>query len=193
MKPYNVQNFKNDFGEVADVRFLTPQNSGARMIYNEDTGAYYPEIMNIKIAGGRGSGKNIGNGYLEKRWFGCSEMKEAIVDSPKIFLSTKGANEFSGCAKLEKMTILGGVDGAVNMAYNCPMLKNVVLGSVGYPCSNNINNTLFQASGGSAVGDKTVTVYVSDSDTIPFAGEPFGLTGATVIYRSSTTGEVRTE
>lgn len=168
---------------------------GERLHFNGETGAYYPIVLDVKIAGGRGSGQNIMNHVLERRWECCTELKEATIDSPLISISTKGARHFSGCTKLEKLTYLGGIGAAAGavLAEECPMLETVVMGSIGYPCDNTLSDALFKNSGGSAVGAKTITVYIADEASIPFANAPFGLTGAAVSYRSSTTGEVRTE
>ena len=172
---------------------IMADQKGESMIYNDRTGAYYKEVMDITLKGGRAGGQTLDNFCLDRRWYYCEQLKKITIDSPKIVLSTKGSRWLNNCSSLEEIVVLGVLDGAgVQVAQDCPKLKTVVLGSIGYPCANNLTGTTFQNSGASAA-DKTITVYTSDSDSIPFSGAPFGLTGATVIYRSSTTGEVRTE
>lgn len=177
---------------ILNRRMALMSQSGEKLFYNERTGAHYPKYLNITIVGGRGSGRVIDNGVLNYRWAYCEELEEAIIDSPLIAGNTKGSNLFRGCPKLKRIELLGGItSGSNNFAESCPYLETVILGSVGYPNGVLNNNTawLFRDSGKNA-NNKTITIYVDDNETIPFVGEPWGLTGATVIYRSATTGQV---
>ena len=93
-----------------------------------------------------------------------SALETAVIDS--YWNSTNNNREFQGCT----------------------MLKEVQLGGIGHPVSAIHGNTF----AGCTQSGLTITIYVADSTTIPLANSPWGATNATIVYRSSTTGEVRT-
>ena len=172
--------------------------------YMSEIGSYsmYKKIMNITANG-------IPNMY------GCTELEELHAQN---FNGNVPANTFRECGKLKIVDIpnaksVGGSfafwkDGALETlnfpklnatpsgGWNnagvfgyCTGLKNVQLGSVGYsayPTSDNIY-TAFQMDNQT---DLTITIYVPDDATLPIKGSPWGATNATIVYRSTTTGEV---
>lgn len=70
---------------------------------------------------------------------------------------------------------------------NSGSLEELQIGSVGYPVTN-IQYALI----GTNNLPTTITIYVADDAIIPLSGTPWNFAGATIIYRSATTGEVIT-
>ena len=71
--------------------------------------------------------------------------------------------------------------------YSGDHLKTIQFGSIGYPVEK------IQYSLGSTNNQPTtIIIYVADDVTLPLSGAPWGFAGATIIYRSATTGEVLT-
>lgn len=172
--------------------------------YMSETGSYsmYKKIMNITANGipnmngctelEEVHAQNF-NGNVQANTFkNCGKLK--IVDIPNA-KSVAGAFAFFGDVALETLNFpklnsasSGGWNNA-GVFKDCTGLKNVRLGSVGYsayPTSNNIY-TAFQ---GDDQTDLTITIYVPDDATLPIQGSPWGATNATIVYRSTTTGEV---
>lgn len=102
--------------------------------------------------------------------------------------SAGAGNVFYRCAKLEKATIETYKIFGHYFFLGCTALQEATLGKVGIPVSA---LTTLTFSGCTQTG-LTITIYVADETAIPLANSPFGATNATIIYRSSTTGEVRT-
>lgn len=156
---------------------------GEKLYYEPKTGAFYPKKLDITIT--------YQQRYsLTRRYAFCSELEEATLRGSFNLTSGWGENCFSNCPKLRRLYLPTFTATNSYIAAYSPMLELVELGSIGHPVSGMYYNS-FSGSGGSVTGEKTVTVYVADTTTIPLANAPWGLTGATVIYRSSTTGEIR--
>lgn len=158
--------------------------AGNEPIYDKYTGIWYPKKLNIII-------DNSISQKLRYKYAYAQHLEEAIVSGYIGFgVSNGGENAFSNCPNLRKLYLPTQGSTSSNIAAGCPKLEKVILGSIGHPISSLYSRT-FGESGGSVTGEKTITVYVNDSTTIPLASAPWGLTGATVIYRSATTGEIR--
>lgn len=168
---------------MSDRRRLMLSPNGEKLYYEPKTGAFYPKKLDITIT-------NQQRNCLTRRYAYCSELEEATLRGSVNLSSGWGDNCFSTCPKLRRLYLPTFTDSNSYIAANCPMLELVEIGSLGHPVSSIYYNS-FSGSGGSVTGEKTVTVYVADTTTIPLAHAPWGLTGATVIYRSSTTGEIR--
>ena len=67
-------------------------------------------------------------------------------------------------------------------------LQTVQLGSIGFPVTT-MTTLVFS---GCTQSGLTITIYVADDATLPLSNSPFGATNATIIYRSATSGEVKT-
>lgn len=165
------------------------QEGGETLYINEYTGQYYPKNLDFTDS----SPSTTVNERFTRRWLLCQELETAKVTLTQrlgaIGSNGGGSEAFSRCPKLKTLEIVNGVGSSTYLASYCPMLQTVILGSIGHPVSGAYSNA-FLNSGGSA-SNKTLTIYVSDDTTIPLSGAPYGLTGATVIYRSATTGEIK--
>lgn len=104
---------------------------------------------------------------------------------------------FNGCTNLETCILerASGTPNGGNVTTwkNCKKLREVQLGSVGYAIASLAAVTNLFANCTQA--DLTITIYVNASDlaSVPTnvsTKMPQGATNATIIYRSSTTGEV---
>lgn len=169
---------------------MTKREGGDEYFVSPKTGCIYPRILRIKLST---YGPNIPNSSQLYRWAYCDELEEVVVEEGSkvgIGYPTKGCNTFNNNANLKRLELVDGVGTNDNFAQYCPALSEVIIGSIGNPITGMASGT-FNHSGTSAT-NPTITVYVTDETTIPIANAPWSLTGATVIYRSSTTGEVRT-
>ena len=169
---------------------MTKRKGEGEYFVSPKTGCVYPRVLHIKLST---YGPDIPNFSQSFRWAYCDELEEVVVEEGSkvgIGFSTKGANTFTANNKLKRLELVDGVGVAENFARSCPALSEVIIGSIGNPITGMAGGA-FGNSGTSAT-NPTITVYVTDETTIPLANAPWGLTGATVIYRSSTTGEVRT-
>lgn len=158
--------------------------NGEKILYEPKTGCYYTNPLDITI-----SGYVNNSGELASRYARCSYLTEATIRGTNVIGQS---NQGQGCLSfnplLEKVNLPGGCGTNSYIAESCPNLSEVTLGSVGHAVTGIYSNA-FRNSGASAES-KTITVYVNDSATLPLTNAPWGLTGATVIYRSATTGEV---
>lgn len=158
--------------------------NGEEILYEPSTGCYYTNPLDITI-----SGYVNNSGFLSRRYAHCSYLTEATIRGTNVIgKSSDGVQCFNDNPLLEKVNLPGGCGSNTYIAEACPKLSEVTLGSVGHAVTAIYYNA-FRNSGASAKS-KTITVYVSDSATLPLDKAPWGLTGATVIYRSATTGEV---
>ncbi len=158
--------------------------NGEEILYEPKTGCYYTNPLDITISG------YVGNsGELASRYARCSYLTEATIRGTSVIGRSGDGNDcLSYNPLLEKVNLPRGCGTNSYIAQSCPKLSEVTLGSVGHAVTGLYYNA-FRNSGTSAES-KTITVYVSDSATLPLTSAPWGLTGATVIYRSATTGEV---
>lgn len=161
---------------------------GTQLYLNPLTGQYYPAILDFTP-----ESNATGQNNLSYRWIRCENLREATIRGYRLVgLTGDGANAFSYCNNLQRLIITDGcTNGDGYIARNCPYLEYIQIGSIGH-AAHRLYASAFQGSGGSAPS-KTLVVYVTDDETIPVSGAPWGYTGATVIYRSATTGEIRTE
>lgn len=151
---------------------------GERVYFNGD-GICYAEKMDIAVQV---------NPQRIPRYSYCQNLKEISIDST-IRSSISGEGHYGNNPNLEKATIKPFTNLAHYDFSNCAKLKEVQLGDVGAPISSVALYTFYQC----IQADLTITIYVADETAIPLTNSPFGATNATIIYRSSTTGEVRTE
>lgn len=168
---------------MSDRRRLMMSPNGEKLYYEPRTGAFYPKKLDITIT-------NQKRLCLAHRYAYCSELEEATLRGYVDLSANWGNNCFDDCPILRKLYVPGFADSNSYIAANCPMLEVVELGSLGHPVSS-LYMGAFTGSGKSVTGEKSITVYVADTTAIPLANAPWGLTGAIVIYRSSTTGEIR--
>ena len=109
-------------------------------------------------------------------------------------------NYFDNCTALRsaKFPYLAGIASSFVEFFlgHCPALEEAIFGSVGYPVSE-FDNTSYDKKvfTGSSQAGLTITIYV-DATSLPDVPSavstyaPWGATNATIIYRSSVTGEV---
>lgn len=146
------------------------------------TGCIYPKVLNQTVT-------NFSvYGYGSMRWDRCSEMEEATIAGVTNVQGGQNQRILSRCAKLRKVVLPNLNKSSTYVCSSCPSLQEVQLGSIGYPVSELSDYT----AANNEQSDLTITIYVADNTAIPLAYSPFGATNATIIYRSSTTGEVRT-
>lgn len=98
-----------------------------------------------------------------------------------------------GCSKLTTVTLPKAQYLTKYFCRECTALNAVQLGSIGYPVTS-IDALAFDGCSNEEI---TFTIYVDATtmDGIPVAvsgSSPFGAVNATIIYKSSTTGEVIT-
>ena len=151
---------------------------GERVYFNSD-GLCYTEKMNIAV--------QVNPQRIPKYAY-CQNLKEISIDST-VRYPIAGDGHYRNNPNLEKATIKPFTTIAHYDFASCTKLKEVQLGDVGAPISG-LGQYAFSLC---KQADLTITIYVADETAIPLAGSPFGATNATIIYRSSTTGEVRTE
>lgn len=151
---------------------------GEKVYFNSD-GLCYTEKMDIAV--------QVNPQRIPKYAY-CQNLKEISIDST-VRKSTASEGLYRNNPNLEKATIKPFSTFAHYDFANCVKLKEVQLGDVGAPISS-VSSLTFDNC---RQADLTITIYVADETAIPLNGSPFGATNATIIYRSSTTGEVRTE
>lgn len=169
---------------------MTKRAGGEKYYTSARNGCIYPRVLRIKLPT---DGTQIPNYSQHYRWAYCDKLEEVVIEEGSkagIGVSTKGTNTFSSNNNLKRLELVDGVGSSANFAQDCPALSEVIIGSIGNPITS-IASSAFARSGTSAT-NPSITVYVTDETTIPIASAPWGFTGATVIYRSSTSGEVRT-
>ncbi|MBO4543243.1 MAG: hypothetical protein J5725_08705 [Bacteroidales bacterium] len=160
--------------------------TGTTYYMSEKTGCYYPKIIDQTLP-------SIGaTDYGGRRWSYCDELEEVTVRG---LTGIGTANNYivRNCQKLKKL-ILPDVGGNNNsyITTNNPALEEVQLGSVGHYMEKMYGNAF---SG--CTSAFTLTIYVNAASlanvtTNITSSSPFGATNATIVYRSSTTGEVLT-
>ena len=125
---------------------------------------------------------------------GCNKLKH--ISGLAQTTTNAPAFQFRGLSNLETVHLPRGRYFYSNAFQACTKLKTVELGSLGYPvmnmadASHNIFKNVTQS-------DLTITIYVNastlaEAQAISHVGDcaPWGATNATIIYKSSTTGEV---
>lgn len=168
---------------------MTMRSGGGEEYFIEpSTGCIYPKIIDQTLVG-----FSVYN-YGSRRWAGCQELQEATIRGLTRVQGGQNNNLFSGCPKLKKV-ILPDINYANTYVFSgCKALEQVQLGSVGHPVTDLEGSYLFS---GCTQSGLTITVFVNASTIaeIPstvLSNAPWGATNATVVYRSSTTGEVLT-
>lgn len=151
---------------------------GERVYFNSD-GLCYTEKMDIAV--------QVNPQRIPKYAY-CQNLKEISIDST-VRVSIASDSHYRANPNLEKAIIKPFTNFAHYDFADCVKLKEVQLGDVGAPISSLTSLTFYHC----IQADLTITIYVADETAIPLANSPFGATNATIIYRSSTTGEVRTE
>ena len=146
------------------------------------TGCIYPKILNQTLTGFNR------NYYGSYRWRYCTNMEEATIIGLTSIAGGVNSDLLSNCTGLKRVSLPSLSDCNSHAFRSDTALEEVQLGRIGKPVSS---LSVYTFSGCTQTG-LTITVYVSDSVTIPLANSPWGATNATIIYRSSTTGEVRT-
>lgn len=165
---------------------MTKRSGGGGETYytNPKNGCIYPEVLDHTCVG-----LTIPNEYGSYRWAFCEHLREATIRG----LSRAGGSGaeylFADCANLQKISLPDLTATAGYVTGTCPALIAVQLGSIGTGVTAIDYHTFRYCSN----ANLTITIYVDDGTTIPFAQAPWGASSAaTIIYRSSTTGEVRT-
>ena len=130
-------------------------------------------------------------GTGKRDWGNCAEM--VTFDAPNLNWSDPFAtkeNAFSGCSKLKSIRI-GKFKSCGHYTFSDigPQLKHVVLGGVGESGVVKLVSDAFYLE---TQNDLTIELYVADETAVPLANQPWGAINASVVYRSTTTGEVRT-
>lgn len=144
------------------------------------TGCIYPKVLDQTITGFNARTFNL-------RWAYCPEMTEATIRGFTAPNNITGAI-FSANPKLEKISLPDFSSSNSYVIQSCGALKRVQLGSVGKA----VTSLSVYALSGCTNSELVVTVYVKDTATLPLTNQPWGATNATIVYRSSTTGEVLT-
>lgn len=168
-------------GEIAGI-----QSEGAEAFYTSD-GKCYTTHMNIV-----GMAANSNAGCLNTLYRNAINLKSVLMEGGHI--SGNSSSVFSGCASLENAIIKNVTSYGHYWFTDCNSLREVQLGSIGFPVTSIGTPYLFQR----VTRTFSATIYV-DAETfanIPAAvtqNSPWSATNATIIYRNSTTGEVITE
>lgn len=143
-----------------------------------------------------------GKAYLYE---GCTKLKELICNDPNVIGGSNATSifyYFNNCNGLEiaKFPFLQGIGNNFVEYFlgHCTSLREAQFGSIGHPVSTfddtSYNKKVFT---GCVQSGLTITIYV-DANTladVPVAVSeyaPWGATNATVIYRSSESGEMLT-
>lgn len=143
--------------------------------------AVYFKVMNITE-----EFKSISPGIYQK----AIHMEEYYAPNAVLLDAAIGQSAFQECAAL-RIVHLPKARHFMHYTFRfCTGLKEVQMGSVGYP----VTNIALYTFGGCTQSDLTIVVYVdaesiADIPTDVTIGAPWGATNATIIYRSATTGE----
>lgn len=161
---------------------LTKRKGGDEYFVSPKTGCIYPRILHQEI-------QNFSiHAYGSNRWRFCDNLEEATIIGLTQVLGGANIEPFSDCPSLKRLVLPNFTNSNTTLAKNTPQLQEVELGSIG--------NSVTALYSGSFSNDTqyglTITVFVADSTTIPLANAPWGAKNATIVYRSSSTGEVRT-
>lgn len=159
---------------------------GQQYYVSPETGCIYPKILEQSVT-------ILPRYFGGRRWTYCHEMVEATIRG---LTNSSNLNSviLGNCEKLEKVCLpdLSGLNNSY-MVTACTALKELQIGSIGNAMTGMYNNAL----DGCTNNDLVVTIYVNASSLadVPTAitdNAPFGATNATIVYRSSVTGEVLT-
>ena len=148
-------------------------------LYADANGVYYKRIMDITITRNTWSGG--------ERWARLPELEEITVHGLTSETGGRNINQFSYNPNLKRLYLPDFTASNTYLAVQCPLLEEVVLGKVGTSVTSLIASYPFS---GDTQSGLTITVYVADDASIPLANAPWGATNATIVYRSSTSGEV---
>ena len=151
------------------------------MYFNAVTGAYYPRILKQDL-----TKYESASSYGTRRWYKCTNMAEAYVGGV-VGTSTLPSYTFGYCSGLVKLVLPDIKNVPNNFAPYCTALEEVILGDVSKPITS-IGSNSFD---GCTQSGLTITVYVTPG-TQPLSNSPWGATNATIIYRSSVTGDIIT-
>ena len=158
-----------------DITLVDVSGAGAVSVHQAPSGIYYTANMVIP---------STATGVTCAAFKGASELVS-------LEMNCGGAYQFlqslQYCSKLQSvsfpmLTTYNG--GNTNTCVGCTALKSMQLGSIGYPVTKIDFNTKSRSG-------KTVTIYCTAIANVSFSNTPVD-SGDTVIYRSSTTGEVLT-
>ncbi len=158
-------------------------SSGETYLMAPKTGQYYVPKIEQTLTG-------YGTNFYGQagRWGSCEDLEELIIHG------LTGLNNVSGricasCPKLKKL-LLPDLAGSTNsfVVTSCTALTEIQLGSIGHAMTGLYAN----AFSGCTNENLVITIYVKDTETISLANSPWGATNATIVYRSSTDGSVRT-
>lgn len=146
------------------------------------TGIYYKPKIEQTLTGWSTS-------YAQGRWSSCTDLEELVIHGLTALNNLAGriANYCPNLTVLKLPDLAGSSNSYI--VGSCPKLTEIQVGSIGRAMTSLYSNSF----SGSTSADLVITIYVKDSTAIPLSGSPFGATNATIVYRSSTTGEVRTE
>ena len=154
--------------------------SGDTILYNR-YGTAYAKKMTIPVE----------NSNAFPNYNYCDQMEEVEVhkSSAPIYDDTNQyQSRFDRCTGLKKANIKLFRKYGHFFFRECTALEEVSLGQIGVGVTT-MTSLVFD---GCTQSGLTITIYVDDETSIPFANSPFGATNATIVYRSSTTGEART-
>lgn len=151
-------------------------------VYTTERGHLYTKNLSVETTNAA-----LEPGYLNGQWFKATEMETARLYGTPWTTSVGLQSTFDGCTKLTDATIEQVKRFSSYVFIRCSALKNVQLGRIGNGVVA-LSNTFY----GLTQRDLTITIYVDDGTTIPLANSPWGATNATIIYKSSTDGSVRT-
>lgn len=151
-------------------------------VYTTERGHLYTKNLSVET-----TNASLDPSYLNGQWFRATEMETARLYGTPWTATTGLQNTFDGCTKLTNATIEQVKRFSNYVFIRCSALKNVQLGRIGNGVVS-LSNTFY----GLTQRDLTITIYVDDGTTIPLSGSPWGASNATIVYKSSTDGSVRT-
>jgi hypothetical protein len=153
---------------------------GGEEVYSTPTGVLYKK-NHIITQTAEGNGR--WNSWTDA--FAGAEHMESF-SAPETTSKWSGYYTFAGCGNLKKVYLPKITQLGTYMPFrSAPSIEEMQIGSIGYP----ISAPAYEFGGSCAA---IVTLYVADDVSIPLSGSPWGWRNATFIYRSATTGEVRT-
>lgn len=155
---------------------------GENLIYDSYAGMFYPKNLDITVDSIPGAADRYARAQL---------LETAIVRGAAAGAVARTSSMFRDCPRLKQLEFPNGAVKQSYIAPGCSRLEKCILGSIGHPVGSLYVNAFNSQTGSLAENNPTLTVYVSDSATLPLENQPWGFTAATVIYRSSTTGEIR--
>ena len=158
-----------------------PDGGGGETVYYNKYGAQYSKKMSIPVSNNAAPPQYQYSHLLE-------EVEMHLTSDARFDDNVQPQNTFDRCNSLKRAVIK--IFNRIGHYFfrECTALEEVSLGDIGVPVST-IGGLAFN---GDPQAGLTITVYVADDTARPLAGSPWGATYATIIYRSSTTGEVLT-